>query len=123
MGETCGLSNSEARDLCIAPPTISKDWIMQQTMYRIKDPRKSLPFYTGVLGMRLLQKLDFPENKFSLYFMGFEKQEDIPTEKRESIEWTFSRKATIELTQYVFNISYRLDTREETSNQLHFHCH
>ncbi|XP_043282323.1 lactoylglutathione lyase [Venturia canescens] len=98
MGETCGLTNSEARDLCSAPPTISKDWIMQQTMYRIKDPRKSLPFYTGVLGMRLLQKLDFPENKFSLYFMGYEKQEDVPTDKRESIEWTFSRKATIELT-------------------------
>lgn len=74
---------------------------MQQTMYRIKDPRKSLPFYTHVLGMHLLQKLDFPEMKFSLYFMGYEKAEDIPTDYKERTKWAMSRKATIELTQYV----------------------
>lgn len=72
---------------------------MQQTMYRIKDPRKSLPFYTKVLGMRLLQKLDFPEMKFSLYFMGYESANEIPSDNKERIAWTFSRKATIELTQ------------------------
>ncbi len=30
----------------------TKDFIFQQTMYRIKDPEVSLKFYTGVLGMR-----------------------------------------------------------------------
>ena len=74
---------------------------MQQTMYRIKDPRKSLPFYTEVLGMRLLQKLDFPEMKFSLYFMGFEDAADIPSDHEARTSWALSRKATIELTQYV----------------------
>ena len=68
-------------------------------MFRIKDPRKSLKFYTEVLGMTLLQKLDFPEMKFSLYFMGYEKAEDIPTGAAEHAKWTFSRKATLELTQ------------------------
>lgn len=29
-------------------------------MYRIKDPKPTLEFYTGVLGMTLLNKLDFP---------------------------------------------------------------
>lgn len=70
-------------------------------MYRIKDPRKSIPFYTGVLGMRLLQKLDFPAMKFSLYFMGFEDPKDIKGElgNPERSAWTFGQKATLELTQ------------------------
>jgi lactoylglutathione lyase len=68
-------------------------------MYRIKDPKKSLPFYTDVLGMTLLVKLDFPEAKFSLYFMGYEDPKDVPTDRVERQRWAMSRKATLELTQ------------------------
>lgn len=32
-------------------------------MLRIKEPNRSLQFYTGVLGMTLLAKLDFPDMK------------------------------------------------------------
>lgn len=69
-------------------------------MYRIKDPKVSLPFYTGVLGMTLLTKLDFPESKFSLYFLGYEDPADVPTNNNsERTKWAMSRKATLELTQ------------------------
>ena len=48
---------------------------------------------------RLLSKLDFPEMKFSLYFMGYEDAGDIPKDENERRVWTFTRKATLELTQ------------------------
>ncbi|XP_068901655.1 lactoylglutathione lyase [Tenebrio molitor] len=94
------ISNDEAKQLSKEPPQETKDFIFQQTMYRIKDPRKSLPFYTEVLGMRLLQKMDFPAMKFSLYFMGYEDPKDVQGDlgTPDRGEWTFSRKATIELT-------------------------
>lgn len=80
------------------PDTSCKDFVMQQTMLRIKDPKRSLDFYSRVLGMRLLTKLDFPSMKFSLYFMGYEKAEDIPSDEKERARWMFRQKATIELT-------------------------
>jgi lactoylglutathione lyase len=41
----------------------------QQVMLRIKDPAKTLPFYTDLLGFTLIDKFDFPQWKFSLYFL------------------------------------------------------
>ena len=80
------------------PDPSTKDFFFQQTMIRIKDPKKSLDFYTRVLGMRLLNKFDFPEMKFSLFFMGFESADDIPESADDRTKWVFSRKATLELT-------------------------
>jgi len=72
--------------------------MFQQTMYRIKDPKISLDFYTRILGMRLLKKLDFPDMKFTLFFMGYEKAEDIPEGEMEQTRFALSRKAVLELT-------------------------
>ena len=41
----------------------------QQTMLRIKDPKASLKFYTELLGFTLIDTFDFPQYKFSLYFL------------------------------------------------------
>ncbi|KRY19983.1 Lactoylglutathione lyase [Trichinella patagoniensis] len=69
-----------------------------QTMLRIKNPAKSIEFYTKVLGMRLLHRMDFFTMQFSLYFLGYEDISLKPGDSNAAIEWTFSRRATLELT-------------------------
>ena len=41
------------------------------TMLRVGNLEKSLAFYTGVLGMTLLRREDYPEGKFTLAFVGY----------------------------------------------------
>ncbi len=41
------------------------------TMLRVVDLEKSLAFYIGVLGMKLLRRTDYPDGKFTLAFVGF----------------------------------------------------
>jgi lactoylglutathione lyase len=44
---------------------------MLHTMLRVGDLQRSLAFYTGPLGMKLLRKHDFPGGKFTLAFVGY----------------------------------------------------
>ena len=41
------------------------------TMLRVGDLERSLAFYTGVLGMKLLRRQDYPDGRFTLAFVGF----------------------------------------------------
>jgi lactoylglutathione lyase len=41
------------------------------TMLRVGDLERSLAFYTGPLGMKLLRKHDFPGGRFTLAFVGY----------------------------------------------------
>jgi len=41
------------------------------TMIRVRDLGRSLDFYVGLLGMRLLRRKDFPDGKFTLAFVGY----------------------------------------------------
>jgi lactoylglutathione lyase len=42
------------------------------TMLRVGDLQRSIEFYTGVLGMRLLRQHDYPEGQFTLAFVGYD---------------------------------------------------
>lgn len=82
-----------------APET--KGFVLNQTMLRIKSPKRSLDFYTGVLGMTLVKRLDFPSMKFSLYFLAIveEGEESHWSQDEETrIKETFGRPALLELT-------------------------
>ncbi|XP_040016835.1 lactoylglutathione lyase [Gasterosteus aculeatus] len=93
-----GLTDEAVAAACRDGEPITQDYMLQQTMLRVKDPARSLEFYTGVLGMTLLQKIDFPSMRFTLYFLGYEDKSDVPADIKERTAWTFSRRATIELT-------------------------
>jgi lactoylglutathione lyase len=41
------------------------------TMLRVGDLKKSIDFYTNVLGMRVLRQSDFPDGRFTLAFVGY----------------------------------------------------
>ncbi|HPE60689.1 MAG TPA: lactoylglutathione lyase [Thiolinea sp.] len=41
------------------------------TMLRVGDLERSIRFYTGVLGMQLLRRKDYPGGEFTLAFLGY----------------------------------------------------
>src|SRR6185436_4061236 len=45
------------------------------TMLRVGDLDRSVKFYTGVLGMKLLRTTDRPEQKYSLAFVGYDTED------------------------------------------------
>lgn len=77
----------------------SQGFRLNHTMLRIKDPEKSLAFYTRVFGMKVLRRLDFEEMQFSLYFLARLEDEDrVPEETGARTVWTFSQTGILELT-------------------------
>lgn len=79
----------------------TQDYVFNQTMLRIKDPEVSLDFYTRVLGMTLVRKLDFPEMNFSLFFLAALKPGELKNwsaDKAQRTIETFGRPAMLELT-------------------------
>ena len=75
----------------------TSDYVMNQTMLRIKDPAASVAFYRDILGMTLLESFDFPDMSFSLYFMGYPTSV-IPEDRAVRAKWLFEQPALLELT-------------------------
>ncbi len=46
------------------------------TMLRVGDLQRSIDFYTGLLGMKLLRTTERPEQKYSLAFVGYGRNPD-----------------------------------------------
>lgn len=85
--------------VCEQPSGESRGFVLNHAMLRVKDPSVSLDFYSRIMGMRLLRKLDFPEMKFSLYFLAVaEVAKDAPESTGERAAWTFSQAGILELT-------------------------
>lgn len=91
----------QAPGLCDTPDKDTAGYLFNQTMLRIKDPEISLDFYTRVLGMRLVRKLDFEEMQFSLYFLAFldaHQATEVPADDAQRLTYTFGREGMLELT-------------------------
>ncbi|ACL71120.1 lactoylglutathione lyase [Thioalkalivibrio sulfidiphilus HL-EbGr7] len=81
------------------PAPQTRGFRLNHSMLRVKDPERSLAFYSRVFGMRLLRKLDFPELDFSLYFLAaLDEGETVPEDVGERTRWTFSQRGILELT-------------------------
>ncbi|CCK69697.1 lactoylglutathione lyase GLO1 KNAG_0C06000 [Huiozyma naganishii CBS 8797] len=82
---TVGTPSGQADDL---------GYKFNHTMVRVKDARKSVAFYTNVLGMQLLEKSVHENAKFTLYFLGY----PADSESREATGDRRAREGLLELT-------------------------
>lgn len=86
-----GVSEEIANETC--------GFVFNHTMLRIKNPEVSLDFYSRILGMQVLRKLDFEELKFSLYFLAKLEEGDslAPDADNRSLQ-AFGASGILELT-------------------------
>lgn len=72
--------------------TDTSKYKFNHSMLRVKDPQASVKFYEH-LGMKVVNKHEFPDNKFDLYFLAY----DSPKAASAGNHWT-DREGIIELT-------------------------
>lgn len=65
------------------------------TMIRVGDLRRSIDFYTGVLGMKVLRQKEYSDGRFTLAFVGYGDED---------------REAVLELTHNWDTAKYELGT-------------
>lgn len=87
-------------------------YTFNHTMLRVKDPVKSLAFYTGVLGMTLLAVKKFPAMGFDLYFLAKltdSERDNLPAGDDLEI-FAFRQRGILELTH-----NYNTETQADFS--------
>jgi len=80
------------------PDAATQHFVFNHTMLRVKNIEHSLDFYTRVLGFSLVEKRDFPEAQFSLYFLALIDKSQIPADDAERHQWMKSMPGILELT-------------------------
>ena len=98
LKDTMSFTTESHPGVCDGPSDASRGFVLNHTMLRVKDPKVSLDFYTRLMGMRVLRKLDFPEMKFSLYFLARPGPQTPPDDIAERTAWTFEQHGVLELT-------------------------
>lgn len=91
---------------------VTSGFTFNHTMLRVKDPIKSLSFYTGILGMSLLAIKKFPEMGFDLYFLAKltdEERDNLPAGDDLAI-YAFRQRGILELTH-----NYGTETQQDFS--------
>ncbi len=85
--------------LCLTPDSETQAYRFNHTMLRVRDPKISLDFYSRILGMKLVRTIEFPEWKFSLYFLAYLPEgETIPADDRGKSQFAGNREGLLELT-------------------------
>ncbi|MBD8695773.1 lactoylglutathione lyase [Stenotrophomonas sp. CFBP 13718] len=81
------------------PPAETAGFVFNHTMLRVKDATASLDFYTRVLGYQLLDKRDFAEAQFSLYFLALLPADTaVPEDDAARRLWMAGLSGVLELT-------------------------
>lgn len=80
-------------------PVETTGFVFNHTMLRVKDATASLDFYTRVLGYQLIDKRDFAEAQFSLYFLAYVPAgTSIPEDDAQRRLWMAGIPGVLELT-------------------------
>jgi lactoylglutathione lyase len=90
-----------APGLCENRDPATEGFVFNQTMLRIRSPEVSLDFYTRIMGMTLVKRLDFEAMQFSLFFLAAIDEQDLgywSEDPKERLVQTFGRPAMLELT-------------------------
>lgn len=95
-------------------PLASEGFVYNHTMLRIKDPVKSLKFYTGVLGMTLLRHSQYPEAKFDLYFLA-----KLSADERDNLPDTADLTAYVSAQRAILELTHNYGTESDPDFAYH----
>lgn len=80
-------------------PKHSVGYIFNHTMLRVKNITASLDFYTRIIGFSLVDRRDFPEHQFSLYFLAYLVEgQQLPEDTHARRDWIAQQSGVLELT-------------------------